>query len=255
MSVLTIITGASRGLGAELALRCLKPGDTVVTIERHPDTSYGLLAKKKQCELIQLPVDLSDLNSAVSTISWFFNQADPKKFTSVRLINNAGILGPVGPIESASAPDIDHTIRVNFEAPVLIIQRFLELTADWESEKKIMNISSGAARKDIPGWAMYCSTKAALDRFSSVVSADARAQGKNLKISSVAPGVVDTGMQEQIRTSSPEDFPQVERFITLKEEGKLTPAAEAAEKLLAYLDSSAFGQETITDIRNISFEG
>ena len=138
---------------------------------------------------------------------------------------------------------------------VLIIQRFLELTKNWKAPKRIMNISSGAARKDVPGWAMYCSTKAALDRFSSTVSEDAKIHGIDLKISSVAPGVVDTGMQEQIRLLSSEDFPQVERFKTLKEESKLTSPDKAAAKLLAYLDSPAFGQETITDIRNISFEG
>ncbi len=255
MATLTIITGASKGLGKQLALQCMKEGDTVATIERHPDTELVGIAKELGCELIQLPVNLTDLKSTVSTVSWLINQASPEQFSSVRLINNAGVLGPVGPISEASAPDIDHTIRINFEAPVLIIQRFLELTKNWKAPKRIMNISSGAARKDVPGWAMYCSTKAALDRFSSTVSEDAKIHGIDLKISSVAPGVVDTGMQEQIRSLSSEDFPQVERFKTLKEESKLTSPDKAAAKLLAYLDSPAFGQETITDIRNISFEG
>ncbi len=255
MTTLTIITGASRGLGKQLAIHCLKAGDTVATMERHPDKELVSLAKDKECELVQLQVDLTDLNSTVSTISWLLNQANPERFSSVRLINNAGVLGPVGPIEYASAPDIDHTIRINFEAPVLIIQRFLELTEDWKAEKRILNISSGAARKDVPGWAIYCSTKAALDRFSSTVAEDARVQGKSLKICSIAPGVVDTSMQEQIRSSCAASFPQVERFKKLKDEGKLTPPEQAAIKLLAYFDSPAFGEEPITDIRTISFEG
>ena len=128
MATLTIITGASKGLGKQLALQCMKEGDTVATIERHPDTELVGIANELGCELIQLPVDLTDLNSTVSTVSWLINQASPEQFSSVRLINNAGVLGPVGPISEASAPDIDHTIRINFEAPVLIIQRFLELT-------------------------------------------------------------------------------------------------------------------------------
>ncbi len=249
---LVIVTGASRGLGYELARQSLSAQATVVTLERKPSTGLSDFAKENGFELIQLTVDLTDLNSAVSTLSWYLRQADPADYDSLTLINNAGVLGPIGCICRADPHDIDNCIRINFEVPALFMSTFMRLTANWKAGKKIMNISSGAARKDVPGWAMYCSTKAALDRLSSTVAEDAKVNGLPLRIASVAPGVVDTGMQAQVRGSEQKDFPQLNRFIEMKEKNLLTSPQDCAQKLLAFLNSPEFGNEVITDIRNIN---
>ena len=115
-----------------------------------------------------------------------------------------------------------------------------------------MNISSGAGRKSVPGWAMYCSTKAALDRFTAVTAEDQLGKPNPARLSAVAPGVVNTDMQGSIRASSKEDFPNVDRFIDLEKDGKLQSAEDTAKRLLNYLNSDEFGKEPISDIRNIS---
>ena len=168
------------------------------------------------------------------------------------LINNAGVLGPVGPIENASPQAAVDCIRVNFEIPVLLTQAFLNETRDWKGERRVMNISSGAGRKSVPGWAMYCSTKAALDRFTAVTAEDQQGKPNPARLSAVAPGVVNTDMQGSIRASSKEDFPNVDRFIDLEKDGKLQSTEDTAKRLLNYLNSDEFGKEPISDIRNIS---
>lgn len=235
MKTLTIITGASKGLGFELTRQSLKAGDTVVTMERRPSKALVEEADKIGCNFIQFTADLLDRKGAVELLMWLLSDKEYAEHDRLILINNASVLGPVGPIENASPQVAVDCIRVNFEIPVLLTQAFLNETRSWKGERRVMNISSGAGRKSVPGWAMYCSTKAALDRLSAV-----------------APGVVNTGMQGSIRASSKEDFPNVDRFIDLEKDGKLQSPEDTAKRLLNYLNSDEFGKEPISDIRNIS---
>lgn len=252
MRTLTIITGASRGLGFELARQSLKKGDCVVTMERKPNSELVNLAKEIDCEFVQFSADLLDRKGAVELLSWWLSGEEYKDFERVNLINNAGVLGPVGPIEYQTPQAAVDCIRINFEIPVLLTQAFLADTKDWKADRRVLNISSGAARKSVPGWAMYCSTKAALDRFTAVTAEDQARLVNGAKLTSTAPGVVDTDMQARIRESSPDAFPGVDRFKKLKSEGGLVSAEETARKLLEYLNSSDFGKEPITDIRIIN---
>ena len=239
MKTLTIITGASKGLGFELTRQSLKAGDTVVTMERRPSKALVEEADKIGCNFIQFTADL-------------LSDKEYAEHDRLILINNAGVLGPVGPIENASPQVAVDCIRVNFEIPVLLTQAFLNETRSWKGERRVMNISSGAGRKSVPGWAMYCSTKAALDRFTAVTAEDQLGKPNPARLSAVAPGVVNTGMQGSIRASSKEDFPNVDRFIDLEKDGKLQSAEDTAKRLLNYLNSDEFGKEPISDIRNIS---
>ena len=238
MKTLTIITGASKGLGFELTRQSLKAGDTVVTMERRPSKALVEEADKIGCNFIQFTADLLDRKGAVELLMWLLSDKEYAEHDRLILINNAGVLGPVGPIENASPQVAVDCIRVNFEIPVLLTQAFLNETRSW-------NISSGAGRKSVPGWAMYCSTKAALDRFTAVTAEDQLGKPNPARLSAVAPGVVNTGMQGSIRASSKEDFPNVDRFIDLEKDGKLQSPEDTAKRLLNYLNSDEFGKEPI----------
>lgn len=252
MKTLTLITGASKGLGLELARQSLKAGDTVVTLERKPSKALIEEAKEADCNFIQFSADLLDRKGAVELVMWLLSDNEYADYDRLVLINNAGVLGPVGPVENCTPQSAVDCIRINFEIPVLLTQAFLNETRDWKCERRIMNISSGAGRKSVPCWAMYCSTKAALDRFTAVTAEDQVSNPNPARLCSVAPGVIDTDMQKSIRSSSPADFPNVDRFIKLNEEGSLQSAKETAERLLTYLFSEEFGKEPIADIRKIS---
>ena len=95
------------------------------------------------------------------------------------LINNAGVIAPVGPLERADAGEIERNLAVNLVAPMLLMRRFLRATASRSPLRRIINISSGAGRRPIFGWGAYCAAKAGLDMATRVVAleaADARAR-------------------------------------------------------------------------------
>lgn len=107
---------------------------------------------------------------------------------------------------------------------------------------------SSAAHTAYPGWSVYCATKAALDQHTRAVALDGRA---NIKIRNVEPSVVDTDMQAEIRATSAERFPMLERFQALKRDGHLVTAQQAASKLVAHLLCDTYGVTPLADLRDL----
>jgi benzil reductase ((S)-benzoin forming) len=99
----------------------------------------------------------------------------------------------------------------------------------------ILNISSGAATRAIPGWASYCASKAALDRFSETIYLEEKEKGRNIRVFSLAPGVIDTDMQSTIRSADAQDFSSLETFQNLKLNKELISSQEIAEKLAVFI--------------------
>jgi NAD(P)-dependent dehydrogenase (short-subunit alcohol dehydrogenase family) len=111
---------------------------------------------------------------------------------------------------------------------------------------RVMLISSGAGRNASSGWGVYCATKAAMDRYAEVAQLD---QGKRARIVSMAPGMIDTPMQEKIRATSKNDLPSLDRFLDAHSQQKLATPEGTATRLLKVLASDAFGAKTIDDVR------
>ncbi len=116
------------------------------------------------------------------------------------------------------------------------------------SERRILHVSSGAGRSAYPGWSVYCATKAALDMHARAVELDQDAQ---VKICSLAPGIIDTDMQAEIRASSLAQFPLRERFEQLKRDGALVSPQACAQGLVDYLLSPVFGEHAVADLREV----
>lgn len=165
--------------------------------------------------------------------------------TQALLINNAGQLSPIGPPGEQPLADIARAVALNVSAPLLLTQAFVAATAE-VPDRRVVHVSSGAGRSPYPGWSIYCATKAALDHHARATALD-RIPG--LLIASVAPGVVDTAMQAQIRSTPTERFPLRERFEQLKTQGQLTAPAEAAGRLVAHALGADFGCEAVVDVR------
>src|SRR5690606_33499832 len=100
------------------------------------------------------------------------------------------------------------------------------------AQRRILHVSSGAGRSAYPGWSVYCATKAALDRHAEAVALDV---DPLVRACSLAPGVIDTGMQAEIRATPPARFPMKERFVQMKLEGALTSPEACAAALVDYL--------------------
>ena len=100
------------------------------------------------------------------------------------------------------------------------------------------------------GSASYCAAKAGLDHLARAVALEEAALPNGARIVSLAPGVIDTDMQAQLRDSDPALFPERERFIGLKTGGQLDSPDQAAAKLIRYLDRSDFGSNPVADVRD-----
>jgi len=247
---LFILTGASRGMGAAMAEQLLAADVHLLTLSRHPATALQATAAAAGATLEQWAMDIGhDIGAAARLEAWLHRHR-PQQYSGVALINNAGIIGRVGSLTLSSAEEIAAVLRINLEAPMLLTTAFLRATRDWAIDKRVLNISSGAAQRPITGWASYCASKAGLDMFSRTTAQDEALLPNPARIVSLAPGVIDTDMQAQLRSADGAGFPDQQRFVGYHAEGQLVPAAEAARRVLAFLAAPDFGAEPVARIHS-----
>lgn len=250
-SHLTLITGASRGLGRAMAEQLLQAGHMVLGISRRQEPELAQLAQQAGAELVQWEQDLSDPVAASARLAAWLKTLDGQRFDSVTLINNAGTVGNPAPLASAVGAELSQALRIGLEAPMLLTAAFLGATREWRGARKVLNISSGLGRNAMGSQAPYCAAKAGMDHFSRAVALEEAAAAPNgARIVSLAPGIIDTDMQVQLRGASAENFPDRTRFVSMKEEGRLDSPATAAAKVLKYLAREDFGHNPVADVRD-----
>jgi NADP-dependent 3-hydroxy acid dehydrogenase YdfG len=238
-----IVTGHTRGVGAALAEQLLQRNIAVLGVSR---SRLPALATRFPQRLTETTLDLADTTAVATWLAGDALRAFVADAGCVLLFNNAGIVEPIGPLATQDVTAVARAVSLNVAAPLMLASALAAL--DTDAERRIVHISSGAARNAIAGWSVYCATKAALDHHARTVMLDAN---HRLRISSVAPGVVDTGMQATIRSASTERFPQRERFEQLKENNQLASPEAVAQKLIDYVLSDAFGSQAATDVREL----
>ena len=244
MTQLTILTGTTRGLGAVMATQLAQSGEQLVTLSRVSSEALAATAKAHGTTLTQINVDLGDIKALEQAAA----QLKPllATHTSVRFIHNAGVVTPIA--QSQDLTDIaviNQAFQVNITSAIYLTAVVLA-GATQASDLRVMLISSGAGRSPSSGWGVYCATKAAMDRYAEVAQLD---QGKRARIVSMAPGMIDTPMQEKIRATSKNDLPSLDRFLDAHSQQKLATPEGTATRLLKVLASDAFGAKTIDDVR------
>lgn len=239
-----VVTGHSRGLGHALAAGLLARGARVLGLARH--TQPGLLATYPE-QHRQVAMDMADTAALAAWLAGPELQQWLAGADTVVLINNAGVVQPMGAPGRQGAQAIAQAVAVNVAAPLMLSDALVQASRGC-ADRRIAHISSGAGRNPYPGWSVYCATKAALDMHARAAVLDAVA---GLRVASVAPGVIDTAMQADIRATPEADFPLRARFDALQREGQLADPADVAERLLDHLLSSAFGAEPVVDLRTL----
>lgn len=248
---LYIITGASRGMGQALAEQLILPGNTLLCISRQTNHHVASLAQEQQVPLTQWSADLSDATTTAEQLK-FWLAAQPLAYDSATLINNAGMIPQIAPLSDVPAADITRALRVGIEAPMLLTAAFLHAAAAWRIPKKVLNISSGLGRRAMASQAGYCAAKAAMDHFTRCLALEEALKPHGAKVSSLAPGVIDTDMQVQLRSAPDASFPDKAAFVGMKTQGSLTSPHEAAGRLIAYLSRSDFGSNPVADVRDVA---
>lgn len=239
-----IITGASRGLGHALACHVAGLGHAVAGIARQASLSL------EGDDIIAIDADLAGPDAA-NAVRYALQLLPLTDCSSVTLINNAGTVAPIALAGHYPDEQVAQALTLNLVTPILTTNAFLAATAGLALSRRVLNISSGAARSAYPGWGVYGAGKAGLDHFSRVANLEQADNETPARIVALYPGVVDTDMQDTIRRSPAEAFPLLERFIGLKQDGQLTAPAVAAAKIIDFLDSAAFGDTPVVDIREL----
>ena len=234
---LCIVTGSSSGIGLALCKKLvLNSANHVIGLAR----TNSLEANNFQFHAI----DLSDTKAALSFP--FPSLAD---YQSVSLINNAGMLGEINTLDKIDLTALETIIQVNYTSAMLLTTRFIQKTQDLDIQKTIINISSGAASGAYASWANYCASKAALEMLSKCIDVEQKQKKFPIRCFSIAPGVVDTKMQEHIRNSSLENFAMKPKFEELHEEKKLYNPDIVADKLIEVLNQPEEFEEKVFRIQ------
>ena len=250
-----IVTGHSRGLGAAIAGELLERGIPVLGLARRGNAE---LAAQHGDRLAEVVIDLADSTALAAWLAggalgdWI---ADTQQ---VLLVNNAGTLQPMGPLPLQEVDAVARAVAANVAAPLMLAAAFARAAAGTDAtgndaagqvrDRRVLHISSGAARKPYAGWSVYCATKAALDHHARAVQADAT---PGLRICALAPGVVDTPMQGEIRASTLERFPLRDRFAEMQASGGLIAPDECAMHRVDFLLDEAVGREPVADLRDL----
>ncbi|MEX2513734.1 MAG: SDR family NAD(P)-dependent oxidoreductase [Cyclobacteriaceae bacterium] len=237
---LYIITGASKGLGKALVDNILNQDNhhQVIGISRSPLESSR--------NFKHYAIDLSDTKKLIALLGEIFPQAD---YQRVVLINNAGWIGEIAHTGYLDPDSIRKIHEVNVIAPAILMNAFMKTYDSFRGEKLIINISSGAATKVMDGWSGYSASKAALNQMTKVAQHESDMRNRGFKLFALSPGIIDTPMQETIRSVSAENFSNISRFQSFKENNELSTPKDTAEKVGYLIRNHASFDEVLQDVR------
>ncbi|MEJ8758191.1 SDR family NAD(P)-dependent oxidoreductase [Pontibacter sp. H259] len=238
-----IITGTSKGIGKALAEELLKEDNNyVVGVCRNSTITHKNYRHQ--------PLDFSDIPAVEHNLQKvFLPYNDAEKLV---LINNAGVLGDIGYVGEAMPNErFEFVFDVNVIVPAMLMNTFLQVYQQHPAQKLIVNISSGAGKYPIDGWASYCASKAALDMLSMTVQKEQDMRGSGVKVFALAPGIVDTQMQENIRQADVERFSTVDKFRDYKETNALAQPEEVAAKIIQFMHNADKYNDVVVDVRNM----
>lgn len=218
------ITGTSRGIGRAMAEAACEAGDFDVT-------GYARGTGPGHPAYQHVSLDLGDQ----AALEAFAFPPLPEGYELLVLVNNAGTLGQVAHTGALHAADIARTVQVNLTAPLVLSNAFVRDYASYPAPRLIVHVSTGAATSPYDGWSLYCSTKAGLDMLARVQEKEfaLRTDAYPTLVRAIAPGVVETAMQQTLRSTDARGFSARPKFVNLQVEGRLSDPRRVGE---AYLD-------------------
>ena len=224
-----LVTGASRGIGAAIARQLALAGAAVALAARRPEvcrTVADAVTADSGAQTLAIGCDVADADQVAGMLAQVrsaFGRLDI-------LVNNAGVIEPIRTLADADPAAWRRNIEINLVGPFLVTRAALPLLRD--TAGLIINISSGAAHRPLDGWSAYCAGKAGLAMLTRSLALELGDSG--VRVVGVRPGVVDTEMQGQIRTSGINPVSRLKR-------SELAPADEPARFVLWLCSGGADG--------------
>ncbi len=215
-----IVTGTSRGLGKAFAEKFLKDGYQVFGFCR----SESELSSQENYQHEQ--VDFVEMAEAERRLVAVCKKLSGEALEEVLLLNAAATVEPIGVIGSLDGKRLAQAYAVNLITPALFMNVFCREFGKKSFPAKIISLCSGAAKAPLPGTAVYASSKAGIEALT--VSVAKEYKGTNISCIAVRPGVVDTGMQELLRSQDEEKLPSVGKYQMFKDDGYLRSAEDVS---------------------------
>lgn len=200
---IALITGGSRGLGKNMAIRLAEKGtDIIITYNEQIAAAEAVVKEIEDLgqKAIALQLDVANFNS-LGVFSEQFELVLKEKFDSYTfdfLINNAGI-GATIPFAQVTEADFDKFMNVHFKSVYFLTQKLVELM---NNDGRIINISTGTTRFCVPGYSVYASMKGAIEVFTKYLAKDLGIKGITANV--VAPGPVETDFNNAAIRSNPD---------------------------------------------------
>jgi len=219
-----IVTGVSHGLGEALALDLLARGFRVLGIGR---TSSERLAGDGYRFV---PWDLARIDTLGDGLAPSLATLHAERPAMACLINNAATVEPVGVLGTLRSADVLRSLAVNLAAPAALSDLFCRVFNDDAIERRIINVSSGAAQSTLPGESMYCVGKAGLEMLTRSLAAEHSSD--RFRAITLRPGIIDTPMQAFARSRSRQELPSVDLFKGFHEQRQLVAPDVVAHKVV-----------------------
>lgn len=210
-----ILVGASGVLGTALHNTFSDLDVEVVSIGRNSQGSN----KFHYCDLNKLDT-IDDSLQKISNVS-----------EDDIVIVNSGVVGPISKAADINIDDFSEALRINSISNLPIFQSLYKRGA-----RKYIVISSGAALKNYSGWFAYCVSKSLQYGLWESISHDYL----DVKIKLIAPGVLKSSMHSFTDTVSVEEFPELEKFVQIKEDDAYQEPYESAKKIIKLINSIDF---------------
>jgi NAD(P)-dependent dehydrogenase (short-subunit alcohol dehydrogenase family) len=231
-----LITGAGRGIGQAIALGFAREGARMVLAAR----SVGQLDETAaRCRgagamAITVPTDVAhwdQVQHLVATALKEFGQVDI-------LVNSAGVYGPIGPTASIDLETWVQALHVNLVGPFYLCRALLPHMQQ-RRQGKIILLGGGGATQPLPNFSSYAASKAGLARLADTLAEEMK--GLNVQVNVIAPGLVDTQLQDEVLAAGDNAGPLFEKIKEAREKGVGAVSPEVAVGLAVFLASEASG--------------
>jgi 3-oxoacyl-[acyl-carrier protein] reductase len=232
-----IITGASRGLGKQMARTMWSRGASLFLIARSQESLDELrneliATAGSDQRAVVLAANLNTSGIAVEIVQEAIRQLDRIDV----LVNNAAILGPIGKVWENDWQAWEETIRINLLTPISLCRECVTLMMK-ERQGKIINLSGGGATSPRPNFSAYATAKAGLVRFSETLAQETMAS--NIQVNCIAPGVMNTEMMRAVLRAGPEIAGHQDYNLAVKSAEGIDASLQRAADLSVFLASSA----------------